>query len=93
MRGARGTWQLISLCTVEILIIGLHWGDIGRVLFEILIVIQSMSYLVIHGLSDLLRAYVVDELGSGLDADLGLDLPDKGVRVDSALVEPLVHIV
>ena len=42
---------------------------------------------------DLLRADVVNELGCGLDANLGLDLLDEGVGIDLALVEALESIV
>ncbi len=52
-----------------------------------------MCNLGVVTLADFLSADVVDELRSGLDADLILDLPNKGISIDFPLIELLVHII
>lgn len=93
LRGARRSRHLISLGTVEIEVVGLDWGYVGRVFLQILIAVQRVRHLVVEGLPDLLRADVVNELGCGLNANFGLDLLDEGVGIDLALVEALESIV
>ncbi len=78
---------------MEVEVVWLHGGDIGRVLFQILVVVQCLRHLVVEGLPDFLRADVIHELWGGLDADLNLYLLDESVGVDLPLVEALEHIV
>ena len=78
---------------MEIEVVGLNWGYVGRVFLQILIAVQRVRHLIVEGLPDLLRADVVNKLGCGLNANFGLDLLDEGVGIDLALVEALESIV
>ena len=78
---------------MEIEVVGLHWGNVGRVFLQILVAVQRICHLVVEGLPDLLRADVVNKLGCGLNPNFGLDLLDEGVGIDLALVEALESIV
>lgn len=78
---------------MEIKVVGLDWGNIGRVLLQILVAVQRIRHLVVEGLADLLRANVIYELGCGLNANICLDLLDEGVGINLALVEALEGIV
>ena len=78
---------------MEIEVVGLDRGYVGRVFLQILIAVQRVRHLIVEGLPDLLRADVVNKLGCGLNANFGLDLLDEGVGIDLALVEALESIV
>ena len=78
---------------MEIEVVGLDRGYVGRVFLQILIAVQRVRHLIVEGLPDLLRADVVNDLGCGLNANFGLDLLDEGVGIDLALVEALESIV
>lgn len=85
--------MLVSLSSVEILIVGLNWSNICGILFEILVVIQSICDFVVKTLTDFLSANIVNEFGCGLDTDLGLNLANESVSIDFALVEALECII
>ena len=78
---------------MEVEVVWFHGCDISRVLFQILIVVQCLRYLVVEGMTDLLCADVINELWSRLDAHFNLYLLNESVSVDLALVEALKHIV
>ena len=78
---------------MEIEVVGLNWGYVGRVFLQILVAVQGIRHLVVEGLPDLLRADVVNKLGCRLDSNLGLDLLNEGVGINLALVKALESIV
>ena len=93
LRGSRRSRYLIPLGTVEIEVVGLDRGNVGRVFLQILVAVQRIRHLVVEGLPDLLRADVVNELGCGLYPNFGLDLLNEGVGINLALVKALESIV
>ena len=88
-----GTCYLHSLGSVEVLVVGLDRRGVRGVLFEISIVVESIGYLGVLDLSDLLSSNVIYEFRCGLDSDLSFNLLNKSICIDLASVESFENII
>ena len=78
---------------MEVLVVRLHGRHVSRVLLQILVIVERLRHFVVKSLTNLLSSDIVNELRSGFDADLGLNLPDESVSINLALIKALKGIV
>ena len=78
---------------MEILVVGLHWRHIRRVLFEISVIVEGMSDLPVLDLADLLCADVINEFSCWFNSDLSLNLLDESICIDFPCVKSFESIV